>query len=120
MRSRVHATLAFAVALALWLWRGGPFLAAVAIVTAALVLLAWVAPGTYAPIARGLDRVAHRFGAGVTWLVLVIVYLGVFTPLRLWRTLAGTDPLQLRPRPGAASYLQPLPPARPERFDRQF
>jgi len=118
-RPRLQATLACAGTLALWYWRGGPVAAALAGLAAILALVAWVAPARYAPVQRGLDRVVHLVLAALTWTLLALVYLLVFTPWHAVRRLAGHDGLRRRPDPTAASYLQPLPPG-PRRFDRQF
>jgi hypothetical protein len=71
-------------------------------------------------VQRILDRFARRMLAAFTWLVLGLVYFGLFTPLRLWRTLLRRDPLRLRRDPAATTYLQPMRPAPAARFDRQF
>ena len=119
-RARLQATLAWVGTLVLW-WRIGGILPAMAAgVTGSLALLAWVSPPHFAPIQRALDRVLHALLAGLTWSSLALIYLVVFTPLRGWRALTGRDSLQLRPDPAVITYLQPLPPARPDRFDRQF
>jgi hypothetical protein len=119
-RGRLQATLAWLGALLLW-WRiGGVLPAMLAGATGSVALLAWVSPAHYAPVQRVLDRGLHAFLAGLTWLALALIYLGVFTPLRGWRALTRRDGLQLRPDPVAGSYLRPLPPPAPERFDRQF
>jgi len=119
-RARFQATAACAGTLILW-WRIGGFVpAVVAGLAGSLALLAWLSPPHYAPVQRVLDRVLHLLLAGLTWLLLAVIYLGVFTPLRLWRALTGQDPLQRRPDPTAATYLRPVPPATPGRFDRQF
>ena len=88
--------------------------------TGSLALMAWVSPPHYAPIQRTLDRLLHALLAGLTWLILALIYLAVFTPMRGWRALTRRDPLQLRTNPAATTYLRPLPPATPDRFDRQF
>ncbi len=119
-RARLQATAACAGTVFLW-WRiGGVIPAVVAGLTGCLALLAWLSPPHYVPVQRILDRVLHLLQAGLTWLLLAVIYLGVFTPLRLWRALTGQDPLQRRPDPAAVTYLQPVPPAAPGRFDRQF
>jgi hypothetical protein len=104
----------------LW-WRiGGVWPAAAAGVAGALALLAWSSPAHYAPVQRALDRVLHTLLAGLTWFLLAVIYFGIFTPLRGWRVLTRTDPVRRRPDPAATTYLRPLPPATPGRFDRQF
>ncbi len=119
-KARLQATAACAGGLLLW-WRvGGVAAAGFAGLTAALALVAWASPARYAPVQRALDRVLHGVLAALTWVLLGLIYLSVFAPLRLWRHLRGVDPLQRRPDPAAASYLIPLPPGEPDRFDRQF
>ena len=119
-RARLQATAAGAGTLLVW-WRlGGIIPAAIAGLAGSLALLAWVSPSHYAPVQRALDRVLHALLAGLTWVLLAVIYLGVFAPLRAWRALTGRDPLQRRADPAAASYLRPLPPPAPGRFDRQF
>ncbi len=119
-RARLQATLAGTATLFLW-WRiGGAAAAALASLAGGLALLAWLSPRHYAPVQRALDRMLHGMLAALTWLLLALIYLGVFVPLRLWRALTGQDPLHRRPDPAAATYLRPLPPPAPGRFDRQF
>jgi len=118
-RARLQASLACAGTLALWAWRRGQGPATLAGVAAALALIAWIAPARYAPFQRALDWILHQVLAGLTWLLLGLVYFLVFTPLRCVRALAGRDPLQRRADPTAPSYLRTLPPAS-GRFDRQF
>ncbi|HVZ64677.1 MAG TPA: hypothetical protein VG936_08915 [Lacunisphaera sp.] len=119
-KARLQATAACGGGLLLW-WRvGGVAAAGFAGLTAALALVAWTSPARYAPVQRALDRVIHGLLAALTWVLLGFIYLVVFAPMRLWRHLRGFDPLHRRPDLAAASYLQPLPPAAPDRFDRQF
>lgn len=119
-RARLQASFAVLGGLLLW-WRyGGPVLAALAGLLGALALLAWLAPARYAPVQRGFDFVTRTLLAALTWLILGLVYLAVFVPLRLWRALTRHDPLQRRPDPAASTYFQPAPPPAPARYDRQF
>jgi hypothetical protein len=118
-RPRLQATIAHAVTTSLWLWRGGPLPAALAIIAAALALLAWLSPRAYAPFARAFEKLGHGFLAVFTWFALGLIYFGVFTPLRLLRSLRRHDPLQRRFDPTAKTYLRPLPQT-PPNFDRQF
>lgn len=120
LRMRLQATAALAVGVALWLWFGGVWSAAFAGVLAALALLAWVSPARYAPVQHGLDMFAQGIATGFSWLLLGLIYFGLFTPVRLLSALFGKDPLKLRARAGGASYLEPLPPPSEDRFKRQF
>ncbi len=119
-RARLQATLACAGTLALWAWRGGLLPAAIAGLAAALALLAWISPARYAPVQRGLDRGVHLLLTAVTWLLLGIVYLLIFTPLRAVRALTGSDPLQRTFDRTADTYLRTPPAGGSGRFDRQF
>lgn len=119
-RARLQATLACAGAGALFAWRGGIGPEIAIGITGTLALLAWFLPRRYAPVQEGLDWVLHTALTALTWLLLGLLYLLVFAPLRLGRTLTGRDALQRRSDPQAATYLQPLPPATDHRFDRQF
>lgn len=119
-RARLQATLAWVGTLVLW-WRLGGIVPAMAAgATGSLALMAWVSPPHFAPIQRALDRFLHAVLVGLTWLALALIYLVVFTPLRGWRVLTRRDVLELRKDSVANTYLRPLPPAAPGRFDRQF
>jgi len=119
-RARLQATLACVGACALFAWRGGVGPAIATGVTGTLALLAWFIPHGYAPVQLCLDRVLHFVLAAFTWVLLGLFYLLVFVPLRLWRGLIRHDPLRRRSDPKATTYLQPVPPAAANRFDRQF
>jgi len=119
-RARLHASLACGVTLALWAWRGGLLPAAFAGFAAALAVLAWTSPARYAPVQRVLDRGVHLVLAALTWLVLGVVWLLVFTPLRAVRSLTGSDPLRRSIDRTADTYLQTPPAGSAGRFDRQF
>lgn len=119
-RARLQASAATVGGL-VWWWRiGGQAAAVFAGLLASLALVAWVSPPHYAPVQRFLDRVVHLVLTGLTWFLLAVIFLLVFVPVRLWRALTGNDPLHRRAEPGATTYLRPLPPAAPHRFDRQF
>lgn len=119
-RTRLQATVASAVALAIW-WRiGGLWPAALTCVLAALALLAWFSPSRYAPAQHGLDALARWIASGFSWLLLGLIYFGLFMPLRWFGALLGKDPLKLKTRDGGVSYLEPMPQPGSERFKRQF
>jgi len=76
-------------------WRG-PWLATLAILTGALLLLALVWPRGYAPVFRVLDGAVHFLLQAITWLLLGAVFLVVFVPGRLVLAVRGRDPLESR------------------------
>jgi len=119
-RARLQASLALAVSLVLC-WRfGGVYLVITTGLFAALALLAWVAPARHAPVQRVFDRITRLLVTGFSWLLLGLMYFGVFTPMRLVGILVGRDPLRLKPERTVATYLRELPPAPAGRFGRQF
>jgi hypothetical protein len=119
-KPRLQATVAAILALGLWLWLRGPLPAVVAIVVSSLAGLAWLAPSAYAPVHRGIECLAHATAMAVSWLLLGLVYLGIFVPLRLWRAATRNDALGFRRDPCATTYLKPLSPPRPGRFERMY
>ncbi|HEX2854093.1 MAG TPA: hypothetical protein VHO24_12715 [Opitutaceae bacterium] len=119
VRGQLQATLAAIIASTLWWHFRSVTSASLAILLVTLALVAWFAPRLYVPVQRTLDRFARGVLAVFTWLVLGLIYFGVFTPVRLWRAVTRHDPLRLRIS-NQESYFQPLPPPGPRRFDRQF
>jgi hypothetical protein len=119
VRSRLQASLASAATLALWWRRPGPPTATIAAIAAGLALVAWFFPRVYAPVQRGLDHLTHAIVAAVSWVILALVYFGLFAPLRAIRWMAGKPSLQMRRDPAAATYLAAVR-AGPRSFERQF
>jgi len=119
-RSRLQASLAFSGSILLcWRFRT-PWTFVVVGIATTFALIAWLWPRQYLPIQRGFDFVTERLLAGLTWLILALVYFGLFAPIRLWRALRRNDPLELRMAPGPNSYLHAIRDLTPPRFDRQF
>jgi hypothetical protein len=119
MRPRLQSALALAITTSLWLWHRTPLPAALAITAATLAFLAWFTPRAYAPFSRAFEKLGHATLIAFTWLSLGLIYFGVFTPLRLYRTLRRHDPLHRRYDSTVTTYLTPLPPT-PPNFTRQF
>ena len=119
-RARLQATLAVAGTSLFWWKHGGMVAAVIAIVAVLLALGAWTAPALYAPVQRGCDHVLKLLLAALTWLLLGLIYLTVFTPLHAWWRIRGRDPLQRRSDAQARTSLRALPPASAGHFDRQF
>jgi hypothetical protein len=78
-------------------------------------------PALVRPIFVGWMILAFPIGWVLSLVLLGLVYYGLFTPIGLAFRLAGRDPLQLRPRPGASSYWTGRPAvADVRRYFRQF
>jgi hypothetical protein len=119
-RARLQATAVLAGGLGLW-WRLQTTWAITLVgVMAAFALLAWIAPERHKPVQRAFDWATRWLVAGFTWLILGVVYFGLFTPMRWLGALLGRDPLRLKPDRSTMTYLRGLPPATNGRFDRQF
>lgn len=119
LRMRLQATAAMAVGLALWLRFGGVWPASFAGVLAALALLAWTSPSRYSPVQHGLDVFARWIATGFSWLLLGVIYFGLFAPVHWFSALLGRNPLKLKATTDG-SYLEPVRPPLADRFTRQF
>lgn len=119
-RARLQASLAFAGAILLCRRRGGAAWSIVLGIAGMLALLAWLSPTRYAPIQRALDALTRLLLGAFTWLILGVIYFGLFAPWRLCHRVLHRSSLPLRPDPRMPSYFQPLPSATRRRFDRQF
>jgi hypothetical protein len=113
---------AFAVAAALFFWRGRTAAAGVA-GTCSLLL---VVIGLFIPsLARIFHRAWMKFSFALGYvnsrIILTVIFFLVFVPYKLLSRLFGRDPLQLR-RKNAASYWTPKEATRPkkEQFERLF
>ncbi len=120
LRMRLQAMAACVGGLVLW-WRfGGAAFAVLEGLLLIAALLAWVLPERYRPLQRVLDLFANGLVVGVSWLLLGLVYFGIFTPLKWLCVLAGRDPLRVRRRPVEGSYLLPLSSSPSESYKRQY
>ncbi len=104
----------------IWRVHGGAVPRGIFVATVLLAVLALVAPRLYAPVQWALEGFGRAVARGVTWVVLGLLFVGVFIPGRLLLALRRKDPLQLR-RPAVDSYWElPRPSRGAESFDRQF
>ncbi|MCZ6727193.1 MAG: hypothetical protein O7A98_07530 [Acidobacteria bacterium] len=97
----------------LLLWRD-KFAAPYVLAGAGLVLLlaaAW--PRALTPLEWLLSRLFRLVTAGLTYVVLTIVFFLVLTPIGLARRLLGKDSLGLRPDPERESYWVDVEPDGP-------
>ena len=86
-----------------------------------LLLLALLSPRAFAPVQRALETIGRLVATGFTWLILLLLFVGIFVPARLALALLGRDPLHRRPDPHRATYWEPLPPtAGLGHFRRQY
>lgn len=94
-------------------WRDR-FAAPYVLAGAGLVLVLAVAwPRALTPLEWLLARLFRLVTAGLTYVILTIVFFLVLTPLGLVRRLLGQDSLGLRPDPGRESYWLDVEPDGP-------
>jgi hypothetical protein len=83
-----------------------PLLGRIALAVASLVALAaLVSPlGIYALLERGLGVLAHKTGVLLTWVLMAVVFYGVFTPFGLIFRRGRRDSLRRFSDPAQPSY----------------
>ena len=97
------------VALLLWQWRPTMALVVLAIATL-LTLLALVSPlGAFRQVSRALEAFARGVGLALTWVLMTVVYYGLFLPVGLLLRARGRLRLRKRLDPAAPSYWTPVP-----------
>ncbi len=75
------------------------------LLAASLFVLAGFAPRWLRPIWIGVTLVSFPLGVGVFWILSLVLYFGIVTPLGAWRRFRGADPLHLQ-RLDTTSYWQ--------------
>lgn len=84
-------------------------------------LLSLVAPSANRPIYVGLALVSYPIGFVLSYVIMAVLFFGIFTPVALVFKVIGRDSLQRRRDRTAASYWQPPRPARStDSYFRQF
>ena len=109
-------------ALLLWQWR--PAMGVVVLAIALLLTLAaLVSPlGAFRRIRRVLEAFGRAVGIALTWVLMAVVYYGLFLPVGLLLRARGRLRLRKRLDPAAPTYWTPVPerPASLDRYRRQF
>jgi hypothetical protein len=116
------AWIGTAVLALLAFWHFGPVLTP-CLLAAALVLglTGTVRPAGLRGLYVGLLTVTAPIGAAVSFVLLAVIYYGVFTPVAAVFRLLGRDALQRRLQPELASYWEPRRPVTgPRRYLRQY
>ena len=104
-------------------WRGKADAAAwLAGVSPVLLLVAWLAPGLLRPVRAVWMPVAHRISQALTWWLLTLVFVLVFTPYGMIARILGKDPLERKVDRGQSSYwiLRDERRSDPARLDKQY
>lgn len=121
MRSAVG--LAIAALLALW---KPLFAAVVAAIALVLLAVALAAPAAYGRIAAGLERFGHWVGRAMTWLLMPLLFYGLFLPVGLALRAAGKLRITRGADPARATYWEAPEPGQgwggrgAESYRRQF
>jgi Saxitoxin biosynthesis operon protein SxtJ len=87
-----------------------------------LALAALAAPGTLRPVHRVWMPVTRAVARGLTWVMLTVVFLVVFTPYGVVSRLLGRDPLEQKIDRRRASYWirRHDGPFDPDRLTKQY
>lgn len=121
-RGVIGGAVGAVAALLLWQWR--PAMALVVLAIAALLtLLALVSPlGAFRRVGRALEAFGRAVGVALTWLLMALVFYGLFLPVGLVLRARGRLRLRKGLDPAAATYWKPVPPrpASLDRYRRQF
>ncbi|MFO1458480.1 MAG: hypothetical protein U1G08_03660 [Verrucomicrobiota bacterium] len=84
-------------------------------------VLGTVAPTAMKPVYLALTLLTFPIGFVVNWVILVVIWLGVFTPVALWFRIRGRDALQRTLEPSRTTYWIPRAAARPRKqYLRQY
>ena len=106
---------------ALLLWRHRPAWPYLAVAAAIFAALGLAAPRALRPIERGWMALAGWLSVATTFVLLVLAFFLVVTPIGVVRRLLQRDPLGLTLDRGAASYWAPVDKDGPgSRADRPF
>jgi hypothetical protein len=98
-------------------WMAG----ALVVVGTVTALLAVASPrGGYAALQRGVAALGAWLGAAVRWILMPIVFYGLFLPFGLVRRLTGKarGAMPRRPDPALGTYWKSSPA--PKSYERQF
>lgn len=118
-RMRTQATVAAAVSTLIY-WRvGGTGPLMLALTLGGLAVLAWAVPAGYRPVFILLDRVIQILVQGVSWVLLALVYFGIFTPFRILFGILGKNRLG-KAAAAEVTALCPMNASQAEHFRRQY
>jgi hypothetical protein len=118
----VGCLVLWAVAVWRFLLRGEVLLADILFVLGfALALTGYAGPRLIRPIYVVMTVVTFPIGWVMSWVLLGLVYYGLFTPFAVVFRLIGRDPLGRRGPSSADTYWKPKPaPRDPARYLRQY
>jgi hypothetical protein len=104
-RGLLRALVVGAVGAAL-LWFWSPLVGRIVLCVASVVALAaLVSPlGIYALLERGVGVLAHKTGVLLTWVLMAVIFYGLFTPFGLIFRRGRRDSLRRFSDPALSSY----------------
>jgi len=121
----VRAAVGLAAAALLALWKP-PFAAVVAAIALVVLVLALASPlGAYARLSGWIERFARGVGTVVTWVLMPLIFYGLFLPVGLLLRATGKLRLTRSPDRSRPSYWTAPAAGRgwggsPERYRKQF
>ena len=122
----VQGSVAVLVGMALrWVFHRPVMAGTVVVVGTVIALLAIASPrGAYAALQRAVARFGVWLGAAMRWLLMPLVFYGLFLPFGVARRFSGKTQRMLprRPDPALDTYWKPSPPQTEgvEPYRRQF
>jgi lysophospholipase L1-like esterase len=122
-RWRILAELAIPLAVAAFFFARGKVIAAGVVGGVGLTLFAVsrISASAAAKIQHAFAKLGFWVGEILTWILLLPVFFGIFTPVALWLRLRGQDPLESTPDRQRSSYWVRADHERPKhRYFHQF
>ena len=121
----VRGAVGLVAAALLALWKP-PFAAVVAAIALVVLALAIASPlGAYGRLSGWIERFARGVGTAVTWILMPLLFYGLFLPVGLLLRAGGKLRLTRAPDPARPSYWTEPAEGRgwggpPERYRKQF
>ena len=120
-RFGLGVALALAVMSAIAMYRGRmERMETTALISATLLALALIQPRALYPAAWLLETAFKTVTKTTMYLLLVVVFYLVFSPVGIVLRILGKDVLHQRQDPSAPSYWTPRKPIDPKRAEKQF
>lgn len=110
-----------AAVLALWpLWSERPPSLVWSLASAGMLTIAWLRPALLAPVTRAAIGLGHILGVVNTYIILMLVFFLMVTPVALWFRITGRDLLGLKQKHAVSHWQKHDKTWSPESFKKQY